>query len=181
MDNYRKITKEHADIAPVVALLQRLSADRGRHRRRPQDMAADPEMREFAEDEVKAGKAQAGLAGNRSAKTVAAERPERREEHHSWKSAAAPAATNRALFAGDLFRMYARFAERNRWQVEIISEIARRGRRLQGSHRAHRRPGRVFTAEIRIRRASRAARARDRDAGAHPYLGCDRRGHAGSR
>ncbi len=24
-----------------------------------------------------------------------------------------------ALFAGDLFRMYARFAERNRWQVEI--------------------------------------------------------------
>jgi peptide chain release factor 1 len=27
-----------------------------------------------------------------------------------------------ALFAGDLFRMYARFAERNRWQVEIISE-----------------------------------------------------------
>ncbi|OGA01412.1 MAG: peptide chain release factor 1, partial [Betaproteobacteria bacterium RIFCSPLOWO2_02_FULL_64_12] len=27
-----------------------------------------------------------------------------------------------ALFAGDLFRMYARFAERSRWQVEIISE-----------------------------------------------------------
>ena len=27
-----------------------------------------------------------------------------------------------ALFSGDLFRMYTRFAERNRWQVEIISE-----------------------------------------------------------
>src|SRR5512140_2412184 len=27
-----------------------------------------------------------------------------------------------ALFAGDLLRMYARFAERNRWQVEIVSE-----------------------------------------------------------
>ena len=27
-----------------------------------------------------------------------------------------------ALFAGDLFRMYARFAERNKWQVELISE-----------------------------------------------------------
>src|SRR6185295_8723129 len=26
------------------------------------------------------------------------------------------------LFAGDLFRMYARYAERQRWQVEIISE-----------------------------------------------------------
>jgi acetyl-CoA carboxylase carboxyltransferase component len=27
-----------------------------------------------------------------------------------------------ALFAGDLLRMYTRFAERNRWQVEIVSE-----------------------------------------------------------
>ncbi|MEP7260714.1 MAG: peptide chain release factor 1, partial [Usitatibacter sp.] len=27
-----------------------------------------------------------------------------------------------ALFAGDLFRMYTRFAERNRWQVEVVSE-----------------------------------------------------------
>jgi peptide chain release factor 1 len=27
-----------------------------------------------------------------------------------------------ALFAGDLFRMYTRFAERNRWQVEVLSE-----------------------------------------------------------
>jgi len=27
-----------------------------------------------------------------------------------------------ALFAGDLFRMYARYAERHRWSVEIVSE-----------------------------------------------------------
>jgi peptide chain release factor 1 len=27
-----------------------------------------------------------------------------------------------ALFAGDLFRMYSRFAERNRWQVEVVAE-----------------------------------------------------------
>ena len=27
-----------------------------------------------------------------------------------------------ALFAGDLFRMYARYAERNRWQVEVMSQ-----------------------------------------------------------
>ena len=26
-----------------------------------------------------------------------------------------------ALFAGDLFRMYSRFAERNRWRVEVMS------------------------------------------------------------
>ena len=27
-----------------------------------------------------------------------------------------------ALFAGDLFRMYSRFAERHRWQVEVVSQ-----------------------------------------------------------
>ena len=40
-----------------------------------------------------------------------------------------------ALFAGDLLRMYTRFAERNRWQVEMISAKSGRSRRLQGSHR----------------------------------------------
>ena len=29
-----------------------------------------------------------------------------------------------ALFAGDLFRMYTRYAERNRWKVEIVSGVA---------------------------------------------------------
>ena len=40
----------------------------------------------------------------------------------SWKFVPEPAETSRRLFAGDLFRMYARFAERQRWQVEIISQ-----------------------------------------------------------
>ena len=45
-----------------------------------------------------------------------------------------------AIFAGDLFRMYARYAERRGWQVEILSARARRARRLQGSHQPRRRP-----------------------------------------
>ncbi len=40
----------------------------------------------------------------------------------SWKFALALAETSRRLFAGDLFRMYARFAERQRWQIEVISQ-----------------------------------------------------------
>jgi peptide chain release factor 1 len=39
-----------------------------------------------------------------------------------------------ALFAGDLFRMYARYAERQRWKVEVSRQRIRPGR-LQGSHR----------------------------------------------
>ena len=56
-----------------------------------------------------------------------------------------------------------------------------RARRLQGSDRAHRRPGRVFAPQVRVRRPPRAARAGDRGAGPHPHLGLHGRGAAGGR
>ena len=86
-----------------------------------------------------------------------------------------------ALFAGDLFRMYTRYAERNRWQVEIVSEsTAELGGykevivRIVGA-------GRVLEAQVRVGRPSRAARARDRNAGPHPHVGVHGRGDARSR
>ena len=52
MDNYRKITKESAEIGPVVALYNgylSIESDIAA----ALDMAADPEMREFAEEDRK--------------------------------------------------------------------------------------------------------------------------------
>ena len=46
-----------------------------------------------------------------------------------------------------------------------------RPRRLQGGDRAHRRGRRVFAIEVRVGRAPRAARPRNRGAGAHPHVG----------
>ena len=54
MDSYRKITREHSELSPVVALFkeyQKSAADIAV----ALEMAADPEMRDFAEEEVKAG------------------------------------------------------------------------------------------------------------------------------
>ena len=45
-----------------------------------------------------------------------------------------------ALFAGDLFRMYQRYADLHRWKVEVMRGKPRRVRRLQGSHRQYARP-----------------------------------------
>jgi len=56
MDQYRKLTKEHSDIAPVVALFHRHLAALA-DLNAAQEMAADPETRDFAEDEIKAARA----------------------------------------------------------------------------------------------------------------------------
>ncbi len=69
-----------------------------------------------------------------------------------------------ALFAGELFRMYQRYAERRRWKVEIVDRddtgiggIKTITVLIEGD-------GRLLAPQVRGRRAPRAARARDRGA-----------------
>ena len=40
----------------------------------------------------------------------------------TWKYARVPAGDEAAIFAGDLFRMYSRYAETRGWQVEVLSQ-----------------------------------------------------------
>ena len=42
------------------------------------------------------------------------------------------------LFAAEMFRMYSRFAETQRWKVEVLSTIGVQRRRPEGSDRPHR-------------------------------------------
>jgi peptide chain release factor 1 len=120
MDSYRKITREHADIAPVVALFseyEKSEADIAA----AQEMGKDPEMREFAEEEIKAGKARLEQIEIAMQKALLPKDPND-EKNIFLEVRAGTGGDESALFAGDLFRMYTRYAERNRWQVEIISE-----------------------------------------------------------
>ncbi len=122
MDGYRKITKEHAEIAPVVALFgdyQKSEADIAA----AQEMAADPEMRAFAEEEVKAGKARLEAFEVDLQKLLLPKDPND-DKNIFLEIRGGTGGDESALFAGDLFRMYTRYAERNRWQVEIVSESA---------------------------------------------------------
>jgi peptide chain release factor 1 len=120
MDSYRKITREHADISPVVALYadyRKTEADIVA----AQEMATDPDMREFAEDEVRAGKGRLEAFEVDLQKLLLPKDPND-DKNIFLEIRGGTGGDESALFAGDLFRMYTRFAERNRWQVEIVSE-----------------------------------------------------------
>jgi peptide chain release factor 1 len=56
LDNFRKLSREHAEISPVVARYGEYAATEA-DIAAAEDMAKDPEMREFAESEIRAGRA----------------------------------------------------------------------------------------------------------------------------
>ncbi|AMS31583.1 peptide chain release factor 1 [Betaproteobacteria bacterium UKL13-2] len=120
MDNYRKITKEHAEIAPVVALYNE-------YRKSEDDVAAalemaqDPEMRDFADEEIKASKIRLEEIELALQKALLPKDPND-DKNIFIEVRGGTGGDESALFAGDLFRMYTRYAERQGWQVEIISE-----------------------------------------------------------
>jgi peptide chain release factor 1 len=78
-------------------------------------------MREFAEAEIKAGRARLEEIAADIQLMLLPKDPND-EKNLFLEVRAGTGGDESALFAGDLFRMYARYAERNRWQVEIISE-----------------------------------------------------------
>jgi peptide chain release factor 1 len=120
MDAFRRLNRERADIEPVVEhyhAWQACAADIVA----ANEMLADPDMREFAEDEVKAGHERMEQLETELQKLLLPRDPND-ERNVILEVRAGTGGDEAALFAGDLFRMYMRFAERNRWQVEVISE-----------------------------------------------------------
>ncbi len=120
MDSYRKITREHAEIAPVVALFneyKKAEADISA----AHEMGKDPDMREFAEEEIRASKAAIETI-ELSLQTALLPKDPNDDKNIFIEIRGGTGGDESALFAGDLFRMYTRYAERQRWQVEIISE-----------------------------------------------------------
>jgi len=122
MDQYRKLTREHAELGPLVALYQtfrRSEADL----QSALDMMADPEMKELAEDEMKEAKERLPQIESELQKLLLP-KDANDDRNIFLEIRAGTGGDESALFAGNLFRMYTRYAERQRWQVEIISSSA---------------------------------------------------------
>jgi len=120
LDNYRKLTREHAEIASVVELYrswQHCEQDIAAAR----EMTADPASREFAEAEIQDARERMAQLETEIQRQLLPRDPND-ERSIFLEIRAGTGGDESGLFAADLFRMYARFAERNGWQVEVISQ-----------------------------------------------------------
>jgi peptide chain release factor 1 len=120
IENYRRLAREHAEITPVVELYQQYVAGEG-DLRTAQEMVADPAMREFAESEIRHTRERLAAIEAELQKKLLPKDPND-ERNIFLEIRAGTGGDESALFAAELFRMYSRYAERNRWQVEVISQ-----------------------------------------------------------
>ena len=103
-----------------------------------EEMARDPTMRDFAEDEIRAGRERAGGARSRAAGDAAAARPQRRQEPLPRDPRRHRRRRERALRGRPLPHVLALRRAQPLAGRDRLREPGR-GRRLQGDHRAHRR------------------------------------------
>ena len=116
---FRKLSREHADLSGLVEayrsyrkILDEIAGNR--------ELLSDPEMKEMAEAELeelesRKQEVESGI------KLLLLPKDPNDSRNVILEIRAGTGGDESALFAGDLFRMYSRFAERNRWKVELLS------------------------------------------------------------
>jgi peptide chain release factor 1 len=114
--------KEYAQLGPVVetfAAWQRAQHDLAA----AQDMLKDPDpdMKSMAEEEYGQARERMGVLETELQKLLLPRDPHD-DSNIFLEIRAGTGGDEAAIFAGDLFRMYSRYAELRRWQVEILSE-----------------------------------------------------------
>ena len=116
---FRDLSREYAQLEPVAQALaeqRRVRAELESAR----SLRQDPEMRELADAEIEV--AERELAGlDEQLGLMLIPRDPRDEGNLFLEVRAGTGGDEAAIFAGDLFRMYARYAERQHWTVEVLS------------------------------------------------------------
>ncbi len=119
MNRFRQISREHAELGSIVALYrtwQQTESDR----RSAQEMMSDPQMRELAEDEIRQAEERLPQIEH-ELQMLLLPKDENDERNIFLEVRAGTGGDESALFAGSLFRMYSRYAERQGWRVEVVS------------------------------------------------------------
>lgn len=121
MNRFRALSQERAEIEPVTVKMKA-------YEKAENDIAAaeemtkeDPSFADFAQDEIKAGKATLEQL-EKDLEILLLPKDPNDQRNIFLEIRAGTGGDESALFAGDLLRMYMRYAERRGWQVEIVSK-----------------------------------------------------------
>ena len=116
---FRKLSREHSDLSELVAayrryrrVLSEISDNR--------ELLADPDMKEMAEDELISLESEKDQL-DADIRLLLLPKDPNDDKSVILEIRAGTGGDESALFGGDLFRMYSRYADANRWKVEIIS------------------------------------------------------------
>ncbi|RWU25591.1 peptide chain release factor 1 [Pseudomonas alkylphenolica] len=119
---FRAYSREYAEVEPVAATY-------AQWRKVQDDLAgaqallkdSDPDLREMAVEEVREAKEQLAELENQLQRMLLPKDPND-GRNVFLEIRAGTGGDEAAIFSGDLFRMYSRYAERRGWRLEILSE-----------------------------------------------------------
>lgn len=121
-NRFRKLMKEQADLAPIVEAYR----DYKKAKQDAEDSVAlleeesDEELREMAKEELSNAKKRIEDL-SQQLKVLLLPRDPNDDKNVIVEIRAGAGGDEAALFASELYRMYVRFAERNRWKTELVS------------------------------------------------------------
>ncbi len=116
---YNRLAKEYANQGPLVAQA-RAYVEAEDDLAAAKEMLADPDMKEFAQEEIAAIEAKLpGIAEEVKFMLIPADPADEKDTIVEIRGAAG--GDEAAIFAGDLFNMYERFASSRKWKIEVLS------------------------------------------------------------
>jgi|TARA_B110000902_G_scaffold180134_1_gene204073 peptide chain release factor 1 len=121
-NRFRALSKEYAELEPLVKTY-------GSYKDVVENIDeaklllkdSDTDMRDMAQEEMRSGEAQRQVLELEMQKLLLPKDP-KDSKNVFLEIRAGTGGDEAAIFSGDLFRMYSRYAETKRWKVEIISE-----------------------------------------------------------
>ncbi len=121
-NKFRKLMKEQSDLTPIVEKYKEYKKAKQDEEDSLMilDEESDDEMRELAKEELSEAK-KAIERCEQELKILLLPKDANDEKNVVVEIRAGVGGDEAALFAGELYRMYQHYAEKNRWQIEIIS------------------------------------------------------------
>lgn len=121
-ERYRKLTKAHSDLKPIVDIFRQYrTAQQNLVDNRELANDADPDICEMAQEEIRVNEARIPELEH-DLKVLLLPTDPLDEKNILLEIRAGTGGEEAALFGADLFRMYCRYAEKMGWKVEIMSQ-----------------------------------------------------------